>query len=176
MSRPPHHPYTSRRYRPVREAVQRLPPAGTVHHLEKRTDHQNRQTPRPSGGEQDTVGQRRNAEHLPELAAVPRTDHRLAHPPQSQTRSLPRTSPQPAMAHHPNSSHQPTNASSTSDPPTPPPAEPPTPPRTPKPARRPQRTPPPPPTDPKHPPHKPQPAPPHQHSQLAEPDNQQAPR
>ena len=176
VPRPPHHPYTSRRYRPVRQMVQRLPPAGTMHHLEKRTDHQSRQTPRPSGGEQDPLGQRRNAEHLPELAAVRRTDHRLAHPPQSQTRTLPRTSPQPAMAHHPNSSHQPTNASSTSDSPTPPPAGPPTPPRTPKPARRPQRTPPPPPTDPKHPPHKPQPAPPHQHSQLAEPDNQQAPR
>ena len=36
---------------------------------------------------------------------------------QAQTRTLPRTSPQPAMAHHPNSSHQPTNASSTTDPP-----------------------------------------------------------
>ena len=107
MSRPPHRPPTSRRYRPLFEAVQRLPPAGTMHHVEAWTDHQSRRTPRPSGSEQGTVGQRRNAEHLPELAAVRRTDHRLAHPRESQTRSLPRNHPQPAMAHHPNSSHQP---------------------------------------------------------------------
>ena len=56
VSRPPHHPYTSRRYRPIRQMVQRLPPAGTMHHLEKRTDHQNRQTPRPSGGRTRPAG------------------------------------------------------------------------------------------------------------------------
>ena len=54
------------------------------------------------------MGQRRNPKHLPDLPAARGTDHRLAHPPQSQTRSLPRNHPQPAMAHHPNSSHQPT--------------------------------------------------------------------
>ena len=108
VSRRAHRPPTSRWYRPVREAVQRLPPAGTVHHLGAWTDHHSRPTPRPSGGEQSTVGQRRNAGHLPELAAVRGTDHRLAHPRESQTRSLPRNPPQPAMAHHPNSSHQPT--------------------------------------------------------------------
>ena len=46
--------------------------------------------------------------HLPELPAARRTDHRLAHPPQSQTRPLPRANPQPTMAHHPNRGHQPT--------------------------------------------------------------------
>ena len=158
VSRPPHRPPTSRRYRPLFEAVQRLPPAGTMHHVEAWTDHQSRRTPRPSGSEQGTVGQRRNAEHLPELAAVRRTDHRLAHPRESQTRSLPRNHPQPAMAHHPNSSHQPATPHQ---------------PRTHphhhqlghqprlEPPHRPQPTPPPPPT---------------RHSQRAEPDNQQAPR
>ena len=34
VSRRSHRPPTSRRYRPVRQMVQRLPPAGTMHHLE----------------------------------------------------------------------------------------------------------------------------------------------
>ena len=176
VSRRAHHPHTSRWYRPVREAVQRLPPAGTMHHLGAWTDHHSRQTPRPSGREQSTVGQRRNAGHLPELAAVRGTDHRLAHPPQSQTRTLPRNHPQPAMAHHPNSSHQPTT-----------PHQPRTRPRTsrlgPQPRLEPQN----PSAAPKEPRHRHQPTQnthptspnqPHhtQHHQLAEPDNQQAPR
>ena len=124
--------------------------------------------------EQTTVGQRRNAGHLPELAAVRRTDHRLAHPRESQTRSLPRNHPQPAMAHHPNSSHQPTTPHQPRTHPHhhrlghQPRLEPQNPPAPKEPRHRHQ-------PDPKHPPHKPQPAPPHQHSQLAEPDNQQAP-
>ena len=176
MSRRAHHPHTSRRYRPVREAVQRLPPAGTMHHLQAWTDHQSRQTPRPARREQSTVGQRRNPKHLPELAAVRGTDHRLAHPPQSQTRPIPRNHPQPAMAHHQNSSHQPTT-----------PHQPRTRPRTsrlgPQPRLEPQN----PSAAPKEPRHRHQPTQnthptspnqPHhtQHHQLAEPDNQQAPR
>ena len=96
VSRQPHRPYTSRRYRPVREAMQRLPPAGTMHHIGAWTDHHSRQTPRPSGGEQSTVGQRRNPGHLPELAAVRGTDHRLAHPRESGVPPGGRTLPQRA--------------------------------------------------------------------------------
>ena len=93
VSRRAHHPPTSRRYLPLLQTVQRLPPAGTMHHLGEGTDHRSRQTPRPAGGKQSTVGQRRNPKHLPDLPAVRGTDHRLAHPPQSQTRSLPRIIP-----------------------------------------------------------------------------------
>ena len=80
---------------------------------------------------------RRNAEHLPDLPATRRAGNRLAHPPPPQTRTLPRASPQPAMAHHPNSSHQPTNASSTSDSTTDPPAGYSTPPKPPNPTGNP---------------------------------------
>ena len=128
-------------------------------------------------------GQRRNPGHLSELAAVRGTDHRLAHPRQSQTCPIPRNQTQPAMAHHQNSSHQPTTPHQ---------------PRThphhhrlghqprlepPKTGTPPQRTRPPPPTDPKHHPTSPNRPhhtqhhhPTHQHSQPTEPDNRQAPR
>ena len=42
---------------------------------------QSRPTPRPTRREQNTMGQRRNAAHLPDLPATSRTGHRLAHPP-----------------------------------------------------------------------------------------------
>ena len=176
MSRRAHRPYTSRWYRPVLETVQRLPPAGTMHHLEDGTNHHSRPIPRPASREQNTVGQRRNQKHLPELAAVRGTDHRLAHPRESQTCSLPRNHPQPAMAHHQNSSHQPTT-----------PHQPRTRPRTsrlgPQPRLEPQNRD----AAPKEPRYRHQPTQnthptspnqPHhtQHHQLAEPDNQQAPR
>ena len=125
------------------------------------THDQSRRIPRPASREQSPVGQRRNPQHLPELAAVRRTDHRLAHPRESQTCSLPRNHPQPAMAHHQNRSHQPTT-----------PHQPRTRPHHHRlghqPRLEPQKTGTPPPknpttatTDPKHPPQTPQPAPPH---------------
>ena len=137
MSRRAHHPHTPRRQRPLRQMVQRLPTAHPVHHLGAGTDHHSRPIPRPTRQEQGPVGQRRNAEHLPDLPAARRTGNRLAHPPPSPTRTLPRASPQPAMAHHPNSSHQPTNASSTSDSTTDPPAGHTTPPKPPNPNQKP---------------------------------------
>ena len=48
---------------------------------EKGRTIQSRPTPRPTRREQNTMGTRRNAEHLPDLPATRRTGHRLAHPP-----------------------------------------------------------------------------------------------
>ena len=48
LPRPPHHPHTPRRHRPLLQMVQRLPPAHPVHHLGTGTHHHNRPTPRPT--------------------------------------------------------------------------------------------------------------------------------
>ena len=60
LSRRAHQPHTSRRYRPLREAMQRLPPASTMHHLGEGTNHHSRPVPRPPRREQGPLGQRRN--------------------------------------------------------------------------------------------------------------------
>ena len=110
LSHRAHRPHTPRRYRPLRQAMQRLPQTGPVHHRQERAHHRSRQIPRPTSRQQDPLGRRRNPHHLPPIPAARRADHRLAHTRQSPTRPIPRNQTQPDLVHHQNSSHQPTTA------------------------------------------------------------------
>ena len=67
LSRQPHRPPTSRRYRPLREAVQRLPPPGTMHHLAERgrtitvdKHHDRRAANKPRWAKEETQNTYRN--------------------------------------------------------------------------------------------------------------------